>query len=46
MKNKYLPETITREKIILERQFEIVKQKHQIIVSSDNSVENMEWLLV
>ena len=45
--NKYPAETITREKIILERQFEVVKGAHsEYYMLSDNRDErpNIEWL--
>ena len=48
VKNKYPLETITREKIILERQFETVKLKHtEFCIISDDLKEKMNtnWLL-
>ena len=48
VKNKYPPGTITREKILLDRQFETVKQRHsEFCVICDNSQEkvNLNWLL-
>ena len=48
VKNNYPPETISRDKLILQRHFEIVKQKHsEFCVASDNSDEglNTDWLV-